>query len=284
MNVRERGFLMLTSGLGDSGCKPLTVAQFRQLIQRARTMEKPKENREMIREDLVSLGYDGDFADRILNLLSREEQLERYLTLGQKRDCYPVTLATQGYPQRLRDALQLDAPGVLWAKGDVSLLNQLAVSVVGSRNLLSDNRTFAERVGKLAAARGYVLVSGNARGADSAAQNACLDHGGAVISIVPDKLMEYPVRKNVLYLSEEGFDTAFTSYRALSRNRLIHSFGVVTFVAQVGNGRGGTWDGTRKNLQHGWSKVICFDDGSSTVKKLQGMGAKIVDLTGLEYL
>ena len=116
-------------------------------------------------------------------------------------------------------------------------------------------------------------MSGNARGADKTAQEACLEHGGRVISIVADQLERHPLRRNVLYLSEEEFDGEFSPASALSRNRVIHTLGELTLVAQATLERGGSWDGTVRNLHNGWSSVFCFDDGSPAFTRLTQLGA-----------
>ena len=182
----------------------------------------------------------------------------------------------------LRRRLGLDAPGVLWAKGDMSLLENPAIALVGSRDLMEDNIEFACEVGKQAALQGYTLVSGNARGADRTAQQSCLDHGGSVISVVADELHKQPWQDNLLYLSKTGFDLEFTSYRALDRNTVIHAFGSHTFVAQCTYGKGGTWDGTRNNLRKGYSPVFCFRDGTPAMTELEQMGAKLIDIEQLQ--
>ena len=282
MNAREQGFLLLTGYLGDPARRALTVAQFRELALRARAMEKPDGNPEMTVEDLLALGYDRTFARRVISLLSQTELLQRYLEKGRRQDCVPVTRVSGDYPQHLRKRLGSDAPGVLWAKGDLRILKAPAVSLVGSRDLLEENRGFAYEAGKQAAAQGLVLISGHARGADRTAQDSCLEHGGTVISVVADELQKHPTRSNVLYISEEGFDLAFSSQRALQRNRVIHSLGAKTFVAQCTLGRGGTWDGTRKNLRFGWSPVFCFRDGSQASRELESLGAVLMDGDALE--
>ena len=140
---------------------------------------------------------------------------------------------------------------------------------------------FAREVGRQAALQGYVLVSGNARGADRTAQESCLAAGGDVIAVVADELDRYAPKAHMLYVSEDGFDLPFSSQRALSRNRLIHCMGIRTFVAQSGYQRGGTWDGTVKNLRFGWSQVFCFEDGSAAAGLLRDMGAEGVNLEDL---
>ena len=282
MNPRERGFLLLTGYLGDPERKPLTVAQFRDLAKRMRLMEKPTDVRQLCREDLMSIGCSSESAARILRLLSQEEHLDYYLTEGKRHGCHPVTRITEGYPVNLRRRLGLDAPGVLWAKGDMSLLENPAIALVGSRDLMEDNIEFACEVGKQAALQGYTLVSGNARGADRTAQQSCLDHGGSVISIVADELHKQPWQENLLYLSKTGFDLEFTPYRALDRNTVIHAFGSYTFVAQCTYGKGGTWDGTRNNLRKGYSPVFCFRDDTPAMTELEQMGAKLIDIEQLQ--
>ena len=281
MNARQRGFLLLTSHLGDPDRKPLSPAQLRILAQRVRTMNRPDTDRDLQLEDLLALGYNRQMAGHILGLLEQEDVLEHYLRRGRKLGCTPITRVSDRYPVLLRRRLGDDSPGCLWAKGDLSLLNTPAISLVGSRELRQENRRFAEAVGTYAAAQGLTLVSGNARGADRAAQNACRKAGGTVISIVADSLASHVLQEKVLYLSEEDFDADFSAQRAISRNRCIHAMGRMVFVAQANLEKGGTWDGTVKNLRHGWSSVACFRDGSEAARELEQLGAYLIDTENL---
>ena len=282
MTGAERGFLLLTSHLGNPERPVLTTAQFRMLTDRVVHGETPREERELTVSDLIQLGYGRDMAARIVRLLSEEDLLHHYLHRGHRLDCVPVTRVTEAYPLILRQRLGLDSPGTIWGKGNLSLLNTPAISLVGSRDLRPENHRFAEAVGRYAAKQGLTLVSGNARGADRAAQEACLAAGGKVISIVADELWKHPTREAVLYISEEDYDSPFTAQRALSRNRCIHSLGRMVFVAQSDLQKGGTWDGTAKNLHFGWSPVACFRDGSEASRELEQLGAFLIGMEDLK--
>ena len=284
MNPRERGFLLLSGQLGDPNRRPLSTAQLRNLADRIQNAELPKEDRNLISSDLVALGYGWDMAQRIVDLLADEEPLDHYLHRGQKLGCVPITRVSEGYPLILRKRLGLDSPGCLWCRGEVSLLNTPAIALVGSRELAEPNRAFAEAVGRQAALQGLTLVSGNARGADRTAQESCLEAGGRVISVVADELHKHPIRENMLYVSEDCFDGEFSAQRAISRNRVIHALGRMVFVAQSSLHKGGTWDGTVKNLRFGWSSVGCFRDGSEASIQLEQMGAYLVDESDLQDL
>lgn len=281
MNRREAGFLLLTSHLGDPDRRPLTTAQLRDLAGRIQSLEKPAEDRELEPGDLIRLGYGRSMAEHICRLLSDEALLKYYLQKGRASGCVPVTRVSEDYPHILRQRLGLDSPGCLWCKGDQTLLNTPAVSLVGSRDLLEPNREFARAVGIHAARQGLTLVSGNARGADRTAQDACLEAGGRVISIVADDLCRQPLRENILYVSEDGYAEPFSAQRAISRNRCIHALGQVVFVAQSALEKGGTWDGTVKNLRKGISPVLCFQDGSEASMELEQLGAWLISLEQL---
>jgi len=284
LNPREKGFLLLSSQLGNPDRRPLTTAQLRVLADRSWQLDCRDADRDLEEKDLLQLGYNPDMAGRILKLLSEEEALAYYLRQGEKAGCVPVTRVSQGYPLRMRRSLGLDSPGVLWAKGDLSLLEKRGIALVGSRDLNPRNREFAEEAGYQAAKQGFVLISGNARGADRTAQQACLRAGGRVISVVADSLAAQHDTPGVLYLSESCFDQAFSAQRALSRNRVIHSMAEKVLVAQCTLKKGGTWDGTVKNLRFGWSPVFCFRDGSESVELLARMGAGEVGKEALEDL
>lgn len=284
MNPRERGFLLLCSRLGDPERKCLAPAQLRMLANRVRQVELPREARELELRDLTALGYGSAMARRILELLSQEDLLEHYLRRARHQGCHALTRASEGYPGALRQCLGGDSPGCLWYRGDLSLLEAPKVALVGSRELRRENAAFAREAGRQAARQGRVLVSGNARGADREAQNACLAAGGWVICVVADELERHEPGPKELYLAEESFDEPFSAQRALSRNRVIHSLAPLTLVAQCQRDTGGTWDGTTRNLRGQWSRVCCFDDGSDGAMALADLGAQRITLGELADL
>ena len=57
----------------------------------------------------------------------------------------------------------------------------------------------------------------------------------------------------------------------------------MVFVAQANLQKGGTWYGTAKNLQFGWSPVACFRDGTQASKELEQMGAYLIGMEELEH-
>ena len=283
MTAREKGFLLLTSKLGNPERKCLTVAQFRDLAIKAEHLMVDNPERGLEEGDLLVLGYSREMANRILGLLEEEALLNHYIHKAKMQGCGVLTRISGNYPQTLRKRLGLEAPGSLWTKGNLDILDTPAVSLVGSRELMAENREFAREVGRQAARQGYTLISGNARGADREAQESCLAYGGHVISVVADRLQEHTERENVLYLSEDGHDLPFSAQRAHSRNRVIHALPTLgVFVAQCSFYTGGTWYGTEKNLKNNWSKVFCYADQSPAQVELCCRGAEGVTIENLK--
>ena len=266
MTGPERGLLLLGSHLGDPERRPMTLAQIRRLGDRVRATDFSGEDRDLTEQDLKALGYGPEDARLILNLLAQEDLLEDYLRRGRRAGCRVLTRISPGYPEKLRSRLGLDTPVCLWLRGNADLLEKKMIALVGSRELEPENEAFAREAGRQAAQQGYVLVSGNARGADRTGQQACRDRGGSYISVVADELEKWEPRPNCLYLSEDGFGEHFSAQRALSRNRIIHALGDGTLVAQCRLEMGGTWSGTTQNLRRGWSPVTCFEHGSAAME------------------
>lgn len=280
MNVLEEGVLLLCCRLGDKLKKPLTLTQFKELGLRVLgSLIGGNHLTELTAADFCRMGYDSKEADRLIDLLDRREQLVSYLSHGESLGIRAVTRISDNYPAPITKKQITNRPPVLFMMGDERLLEKPAVAVVGSRDLLPENEAFARRAGRLAAEEDLILVSGGARGADTAAQEACLEAGGQCIVIVPDRLDSCTPKEGILYISEDGYDLPFSAARALHRNGLIHMMGERTLAVQCSYQRGGTWQGCTENLKRGWSELFVFEDGSSAMSALIDLGA-----TGISHL
>lgn len=281
MTAAEWGVLLLCCALPGEE-KPLSLPQFQELGRRARALGRRGDDplRELTARDLARLGYDAAQSARITRLLAREAQLEQYLRAAAAQGITAVTRLSSQYPARLRHTLGPRCPAVLFAKGEADLLSARCISVVGSRELSGEGRAFAAEAGRRIAAEGFALCSGGAAGADRAAQDACLAHGGSAVIFPAGRLTDCPAQEHVLYLAEQAYDAPFSTPRALGRNYLIHAMGEKTLVAQCRAGSGGTWDGTTENLKHGWSPVFVHDDGTPGAGALIERGAAAVRALG----
>lgn len=86
------------------------------------------------------------------------------------------------WPDRLLRARPL-APA-LFVRGDAALLWRRGVAVIGAREAHHEARTWAANVARDHAARGELVISGGARGIDSAAHHAAIAAGGKTIAYI----------------------------------------------------------------------------------------------------
>ncbi|MFT8417377.1 MAG: DNA-processing protein DprA [Acetobacter sp.] len=101
------------------------------------------------------------------------------------------------YPAKLRDARH--PVELLYFRGAWEITETRCVAVVGSREASPDGIRRAERLARELVDRGFTVVSGLARGVDSAAQRAAIARGGRTISVVGTPLGScYPKENAVL--------------------------------------------------------------------------------------
>jgi DNA processing protein len=123
------------------------------------------------------------------------EQAQHGLQDAEKRGIQSVVFDDAAYPQALREIAE--PPPVLWVKGQAALLARTAVAVVGSRAGSPYAISVAERLAADLAGSGVVVVSGLARGVDSAAHRGALSNEGATVAVLGCGV-------DIVYPSENG--------------------------------------------------------------------------------
>ena len=151
-----------------------------------------------------------------------------------------------GYPAMLRSIP--DPPGVLFAQGNLALLERPAVAVVGSRDHSAYGGEVGRTIAGAAAAAGLVVVSGMARGLDAVAQTAALDAGGLTLGVLGNGLgVIYPAANRALYQRVLELGLLLTEFPPGERpvvgsfprrNRLISGLARVTVVIEAAAGSG----------------------------------------------
>lgn len=92
-----------------------------------------------------------------------------------------ITYDSPDYPDRLREIY--DPPAVLWYRGDVSILGEPGIAVVGTRHPSVYGAGMAQMLSRELAARGMVILSGMARGVDTEAHKGALDARGKTVAV-----------------------------------------------------------------------------------------------------
>lgn len=132
-------------------------------------------------EQLLASGLDQRALQNLLKLrdsLSLDKEMEKVERAGVRL----LTWDDEGYPKLLRQVD--DAPPVLYVKGQLSVADEWAIAVVGTRRATSYGREAAHQFAAGLARNNITVVSGLARGIDSEAHKAALDAGGRTIAVL----------------------------------------------------------------------------------------------------
>jgi DNA processing protein len=150
------------------------------------------------------------------------------LALARKHGVRIITLSDPDYPTLLRHIH--DPPPVIYVYGKLHP-DSLNIAIVGSRNATSYGRTVTRRLSGDLARRGFTVVSGMARGIDSAAHIGALAAGGKTIAVLGCGLDTiYPAENKGLFhriaesgavISEFSFLTPPEAHNFPVRNRII---------------------------------------------------------------
>ncbi len=142
-----------------------------------------------------------------------------------------------------------DYPIILYAKGNLELLNKKSISIVGCRNCSEYGKSIAQKFGYLLSKKDYCIISGMAKGIDSYAHKGAILAKGNTIAVLGSgvnyvyplenkKLYEEILNKNGLIISEYGINTKPKPENFPKRNRIISGLSEKILIVEAMNKSG----------------------------------------------
>lgn len=167
-----------------------------------------------------------------------EDELKRVVDAGGT----VLTPEDGGYPERLKEIY--DPPSVLWVRGNAELLSRPGIAVVGTRQPSPYGAGMAELLSRDLANRRLVILSGMARGVDTAAHKGAIEAGGKTVAvwgtgidvIYPKenkKLAEQIVATGGAIISEYPLGTFPAPQNFPIRNRILSGMSVGVLVIEA---------------------------------------------------
>jgi len=153
-----------------------------------------------------------------------------------------ITIFDKEYPPQLKELP--DAPVILYVKGNVKILKEPSLSVVGSRKFTPYGKMVAYKLSKESAEAGLVIVSGLALGIDAVAHSAALNANGKTIGVLGCGLDRFYPANNIM-LAKKIIETGGAIVSELSpgtppmkqnfpvRNRIIAGLALGTLVIEA---------------------------------------------------
>lgn len=209
-----------------------------------------------------------DYADRIFRLIDRNASLFFELSQLENIGISAITRADKEYPSKLKSVLGNNCPPIFYVAGDLSLLNYKFVGYVGSRTVSDEDVAFTREMVSKTAGLGFGVVSGGAKGIDTASEERALELGAPIVEYLSDSMLK-KIRKGsviksignkkMLLLSVVKPDAVFNVGIAMMRNRYIYAQSSGTVVVRSEYNKGGTWAGATDNLKYRWCKEFCWN-------------------------
>lgn len=169
------------------------------------------------------------------------KEAEKEIEAAAKLDCQLVTYASDVYPPLLRQIA--DPPLVLYVRGDPRVLSQHAVAIVGTRRPSAYGLQVARRVAHDLAERQLVIVSGMARGIDSAAHHGALEAKGKTLAVQgrgmdavypsENKRLAQKITESGAVISEFPLGTGPTPENFPIRNRIISGLSLGVIIVEA---------------------------------------------------
>ncbi|WP_170545188.1 DNA-processing protein DprA [Ruegeria arenilitoris] len=165
--------------------------------------------------------------------------IEAELKAAKATNAQLLCLGSADFPDALNDLS--DAPPMLWAIGDISLLRKPCIAMVGARNCSSLGARMARGLATDLGKQGYVVVSGLARGIDTSAHMAALETGtvavmaGGVDVIYPAENTDLAgdIAQSGLRVSEQPMGVTPQARHFPRRNRIISGLAQAVVVVEA---------------------------------------------------
>lgn len=175
-----------------------------------------------------------------------------------------IDIENKNYPKILKNIKK--PPRILYAVGNIELLNTRSFAIVGSRNCSLYGENVAHKFAKELAMNNITVISGMAIGIDTAAHLGAIEGGGNTIAVLPSGLNKiYPAKNKKLFnkiiengglvVTEYLENIEASSQKFLERNRIVCGLALGTVVVEAGY-RSGTSVTARLTYEQG-KKVFC---------------------------
>jgi len=173
---------------------------------------------------------------------SGAEFAKKQMALAEKMGVSVISFRDKLYPRLLKEVY--DAPALLFTKGDISFFEEKTIAIVGTRLASDYGIKTADYFSKVLVENGITVVSGMARGIDSAAHKGALSAGGHTIAVIGCGLdVTYPpenrklkkaIEEKGLIVSEFPMGTEPLAHHFPRRNRIISGLSYGTVVVEAG--------------------------------------------------
>ncbi|WP_300320737.1 DNA-processing protein DprA [Idiomarina sp.] len=201
-----------------------------------------------------------------------------------------LSYVDQEYPDTLR--VIDDPPIILFCAGNISLLRDVGVSIIGTREPTEHGVDIAQKLTKWAVLNKWVVTSGLAKGIDTQAHKASINASGHTIAVLAHGLEKvYPaenkelakliLKSDGLLISEYPYNSFVGKSNFVERDRIQAALSRAVILVQSGV-KGGSLHASRAALQYGRYLVVAGQSKTDELENQSKIEANLILLKGTD--
>lgn len=206
-----------------------------------------------------------------------------------------IGLDDEKYPKSVLENMRDNAPSILYCKGNLKLLNEQGVSIVGARDVDEFSVMLTKSTASKLAENGFNVTSGYAKGVDTSAHLGALEANGTTTMIlsfgvnyltIKKDIKDFDWERNTLFITQFAPYEKFSGQNAMARNKLVCAMSKAIVVIASGperDGQGkmsGTFDAGKSALQ---MNIPVFVLSPQVLKPTPQGNIDLIKLGGIEF-
>jgi len=220
-------------------------------------IKKLEELRNSVIARLLVKNYATILINALKNLYVLKYNSQEEINKFKDENIYAISILDKKYPKLLKATT--NPPVILYCKGNISLLNNSSIAVIGTRENTKIGKKITERTVEFLIKNNFTIISGLALGIDTIAHLRTLDLRGKTIAVLASivniqptsniKLANDILENNGLLISEQKPKTRYHPSQLVKRDRIQSGLSISLFAIET-KIDGGTMNAINDSIKH----------------------------------
>lgn len=278
------------SNISDNTVKLLTLSALQGVgTKTLSNLEKLKDLSSFSVEELVGILALKEISQK--DIVLAKEFANKNIEISQNKNHSIISIFDDSYPGILKATE--DRPVILYCAGDVKILNQKSLAVIGTREPTEHGQIIASNITKWFSDKGWNIISGLAKGIDSIAHRTAIENQGKTVAVMAQGLEKiYPAENKKLALdiidngglliSEYSYGSHTFRNNFVQRDRIQAGLSAAVLMVQS-DLKGGSLHASRSAINYGRYLIIPNQSNRDIINNEPKIQANLTFMNGDSY-
>ncbi|EPA0112060.1 DNA-processing protein DprA [Enterobacter ludwigii] len=278
------------SNISDNTVKLLTLSALQGVgTKTLSNLEKLKDLSSFSVEELVGILALKEISQK--DIVLAKEFANKNIEISQNKNHSIISIFDDSYPGILKATE--DRPVILYCAGDVKILNQKSLAVIGTREPTEHGQIIASNITKWFSDKGWNIISGLAKGIDSIAHRTAIENHGKTVAVMAQGLEKiYPAENKKLALdiidngglliSEYSYGSHTFRNNFVQRDRIQAGLSAAVLMVQS-DLKGGSLHASRSAINYGRYLIIPNQSNRDIINNEPKIQANLTFMNGDSY-